>query len=76
MDDVRIQYLPDELANLELPLRRCAIDILRHDDEGFECRINQIVLQKAWDRYRMLGSSIALAEIASIARALGLKMPR
>jgi len=77
MDDVHIQYLPDELAKLELRLRRRAIDILRHDDKPpFDCHINQIMLQKAWDRYQMTGASTALAEVAAIGIALGLKMPR
>ena len=76
MDNVRIHYLRDGLASLEPRLRQRAADILRHDDEWFECRIDQMVLQKARDRYRMSGPSIAFAEIAVIARALRLKLPR
>ncbi len=77
MEDVKIQYLPDELANLELPLRKRATDILRQDDDKFEGHIDQAMLQRAWDRYRRSGASTAvLAEIAAIASALGLKAPR
>jgi len=76
MDDVQVQYLPDEVANLQLPLRKRAIDILRDNDDNFDCHIDQTVLQRALDRYRKSGDPHAMAEVAVIGRVLGLKLPR
>lgn len=75
-----VQYLPDGLMGLPVPLRQRATELLLHDDVGSLGDIDQFVINHARDRYAaiygtgvsMMARQKALDEINQLAQALGL----
>jgi hypothetical protein len=83
-DEVRVQYLPDDITNLDRRLRMRATDILMHDDPDETGKISSTMLLRASERYQQIQARTpgslrarteALAEISDLARVLGLRPP-